>query len=292
MKAIVFGCEGQLGVELVKLLAARGHEVTGFRRRDVDITDQALLEQTMASLDPNLVFNAAAYNKVDVAESEPQAAYAANALAVRNLAIACRQNDARLIHFSTDYVFDGMLGRPYREDDAVRPLSAYGVSKLAGEFYAQAYCDSALILRTSGVFGAQGLRTANGNFVETMLRLAAKDAPIRVVADFFASPTYSPELARFALDLTEREATGIFHAGGGQAISWFDYAKLIFARAGLNPILEVADSRLYRTPARRPKYSALENARAATLGIAPFPPFAAQVDRYFTARQELLNAQT
>lgn len=290
MKAIVFGCEGQLGVELVKSLGARGHEVTGFRRRDVDITDQALLEQKMAELEPHLVFNAAAYNKVDVAESEPQAAYAANALAVRNLAIACRQNDARLIHFSTDYVFDGMLGRAYREEDTVRPLSAYGVSKLAGEFYAQAYCDSALILRTSGVFGAQGLRTANGNFVETMLRLAAKDGPIRVVADFIASPTYSPELARFALDLTEQKAAGIFHAGGGQAISWYEYAKLIFARAGLKPTLEVADSRLYRTPARRPKYSALENARAATFGITPFPAFADQVDRYFTAREQMLQS--
>jgi dTDP-4-dehydrorhamnose reductase len=288
LKAIVFGCEGQLGVELVKALRARGYEVTGFRRKDVDITDQAPLEEKLAALGPDLVFNAAAYNKVDVAESEPQAAYAANALAVRNLAIACRQNDARLIHFSTDYVFDGMLGRAYREEDAVRPLSAYGVSKLAGEFYAQAYCESALILRTSGVFGAQGLRTANGNFVETMLRLAGKDAPIRVVADFVASPTYSPELARFSLDLAERRATGIFHAGGGEPISWYEYAKLIFARAGLTPALEVADSRLYRTPARRPKYSALENARAAAMGVAPFPPFAEQVDRYFTARAELL----
>lgn len=290
MKAIVFGCEGQLGVELVRILGARGYEVSGFRRRDVDITNQSLLEEKLASLEPRLVFNAAAYNKVDVAESEPQVAYAANALAVRNLAIACRQNDARLIHFSTDYVFDGMLGRSYREEDTVRPLSAYGVSKLAGEFYAQAYCESALILRTSGVFGPQGLRTANGNFVETMLRLAAKDGPIRVVADFIASPTFSPELARFALDLAEREATGIFHAGGGQAISWYDYAKLIFARAGLQPALEVADSRLYRTPARRPKYSALENARATALGIAPFPPFAEQVDHYFTAREKVLSA--
>lgn len=290
MKAIVFGCEGQLGVELVRVLTARNFAVTGFRRKDVDITEAPALEAQLASLEPDLVFNAAAYNKVDVAESEPQAAYAANALAVRNLAVACRQNDARLIHFSTDYVFDGTLGRPYKEADAVRPLSAYGVSKLAGEFYAQAYCDSALILRTSGVFGAQGVRTANGNFVETMLRLAAKDAPIRVVADFVASPTYAPELARFAVDLVERSQSGIFHAGGGEPVSWYDYAKLIFACAGLKPALEVADSRLYRTPARRPKYSALENARAAAIGVPPFPSFAEQVDRYFSARAALLQS--
>ncbi len=290
MKAIVFGCEGQLGVELVRQWEARGGAVVGFRRRDVDVTAGEAVEAAIAQAEAEVVFNAAAYNKVDVAESEPQAAYAANALAVRNLAIACRQNDARLVHFSTDYVFDGMLGRAYRETDAVRPLSAYGVSKLAGEYYAQAYCESALILRTSGVFGPQGVKTVNGNFVETMLRLAAKGGPIKVVADSVASPTYAPELARYALDLAAQPEAGIFHAGGGEATSWYDYAKLIFERAGLKPALEVADSRLYRTPARRPKYSALENARATALGIAPFPSLREQIDRYFLARPALLPA--
>jgi dTDP-4-dehydrorhamnose reductase len=284
MKAIVFGCEGQLGVELVRAYRERGHDVTGYRRRDVDVTDGPALEAKLASLEPSLVLNAAAYNKVDVAESEPEAAYAANALAVRHLASACRQIDAKLVHFSTDYVFDGMLGRPYREDDRVRPLGAYGVSKLAGEFYAQAYCDNALVIRTSGVFGPQGVRTVNGNFVETMLRLAAKGGPIRVVADFIASPTYAPELARFTADVTDAGHAGIFHGGGGQAISWFEYAKLIFARAGLSPQLEPADPRSYRTAARRPKFSALANARADELGIRPFPSLEEQVDRYFTAR--------
>jgi dTDP-4-dehydrorhamnose reductase len=288
VKAIVFGCEGQLGVELVRQWQGRGGEAIGYRRRDVDITSSEAVEAAVSQADPDFVFNAAAYNKVDIAESEPQAAYAANALAVRNLAVACRQNDARLVHFSTDYVFDGMLGRAYRETDAVRPLSAYGVSKLAGEYYALAYCDSALILRTSGVFGPQGVKTVNGNFVETMLRLAAKGGPIRVVADSVASPTYAPELARFSLDLAAQPESGIFHAGGGEAISWFDYAKLIFERAGLSPQLEVADSRLYRTPARRPKYSALENARAAAMGVPGFPGLRVQIDRYFTARPEFL----
>src|SRR5271154_4027077 len=152
-KAAVFGSGGQLGVELLHELRERGYEVKGFERAHLDITDPAKVEQALAAIDPQFVYNAAAYNQVDVAETEPAAAYLANALAVRNLALACRQVDAQLIHFSTDYVFDGRLGRPYVETDHTHPLGAYAVSKLAGELYAQAYLTNPLILRTSGVFG-------------------------------------------------------------------------------------------------------------------------------------------
>ena len=116
-KAAVFGCSGQLGVELVRELQERGYEVTGWERADVDIADGEKVERVLADLDPRVVFNAAAYNQVDVAEREPQAAYLANALGVRNLALACRQIDAQLVHFSTDYVFDGTAHSPYREED-------------------------------------------------------------------------------------------------------------------------------------------------------------------------------
>src|SRR6202034_829341 len=119
----------------------------------------------------------------------------ANALAVRNLALACRQIDARLVHYSTDYVFDGTLGRPYHETDQTHPLGAYAVSKLAGELYAQAYLDRPLIIRTSGVYGPAGRATNRGNFVEVMLRLAKGGQPIRVVQDLVASPAYAPLLA-------------------------------------------------------------------------------------------------
>ena len=284
MKVAIFGSEGQLGVELVSVFQHRGHTVHSFSRRDVDISDASQVEAKLASIEADVVLNAAAYNKVDVAETEPQVAYAINGLAVRNLAVACRQLDARLVHFSTDYVFDGMAGRPYREEDSVRPLSAYGVSKLSGELYAQAYCDSALVVRTSGVFGPAGLRTAGGNFVESMLRVALKGQPIRVVQDHVASPTYAPELARVTADLTERGESGIFHAGGGESISWFDYAGKIFASAGLSPELKATNEREYRTAARRPKFSALENGRLATTGIAPFPTLNEQLARYFAAR--------
>ncbi len=285
MQVAIFGAAGQLGVELVRVFTARGHNVHAFRRTDADITDPAQLEAKLASLDIDLVVNSAAYNKVDIAESEPHVAYAVNGLAVRNLAVACRQLDARLVHFSTDYVFDGTAGRPYREEDPVRPISAYGVSKLAGEFYAQAYSDKALVLRTSGVFGPEGVRTAGGNFIESMLRLAAKGTPLRIVNDHIASPTYAPELARVTADLVERAETGVLHAGGGQPISWFDYAAKIFSKAGLTPELKPTNEREYRTAARRPKYSALENARLNRTAVLPFPSLDEQIDRYFAERR-------
>src|SRR5262245_50154580 len=208
-RAAVFGAAGQVGVELVRELNSRGYEVMAWDRAQVDITDRSAVENALAHFDAQVVFNAAAYNQVDVAEKEPQAAFLVNALAVRNLALACRQIDARLVHFSTDYVFDGLAGRPYGEQDTTHPLGAYAVSKLAGELYAQAYLEQVLIVRTSGVFGPGGLKTARGNFVELMLRLAASSQPIRVVEDHVASPTYAPSLAARTVDLVERNQAGV-----------------------------------------------------------------------------------
>jgi dTDP-4-dehydrorhamnose reductase len=281
---VVFGAAGQLGVELVDVLESRGYAVHSFNRISVDITNAGLLEQTLAPLDPFAVINAAAYNQVDVAEQEPQAAYAANALGVRNLALACRQCDALLVHFSTDYVFDGRLGRPYVESDVTHPLGAYAVSKLAGELYAQAYLENPLIVRTSGVFGPGGLRTARGNFVELMLRLAQSGQPIRVVEDHVASPTFAPALAARTVDLMETEHRGVFHVGGGEAISWFDFARKIFAAAGVAPELRPTNEREYRTAARRPKFSALANARLAASGVAAMPPLEEALATYMAAR--------
>jgi dTDP-4-dehydrorhamnose reductase len=248
-RAVVFGNVGQLGVELTAELQRRGYEVTGSDRAQLDITDRQLVEQHLAEVDPEVVFNAAAHNQVDVAEEDPEAAFLVNAIAVRNVALGCRQVNARLVHYSTDYVFDGRAGRPYTEQDTPHPLGAYAVSKLAGELYAQAYLEAPLILRTSGVFGPGGLHTARGNFIEMMLRLAATGKPIRMVEDHIASPTYAPVLAARSVDLFERGQTGVFHVGGGTPISWFNYARMVFEAAGLTPELRPTNEREYRTAA-------------------------------------------
>ena len=282
--AVVFGASGQLGVELVRELRSRQYAVTGWGRRQVDITDSAAVERALASSDADVVFNAAAYNQVDVAEKEPLAAFLVNGLAVRNLAVACRQIDARLVHFSTDYVFDGRARHPYVEDDATHPLGAYAVSKLAGELYAQAYLDRAIVVRTSGVFGPGGLATARGNFVELMLRLAAAGQPIRVVEDHVASPTYAPLLAERTVDLVYRGLAGVFHIAGGIPISWFQFARTIFELADFKPLLLATNEREYRTPAQRPRYSALSNAKIERLGLAPMPPLREVMAAYLAER--------
>jgi len=291
-RAVVFGAAGQLGLELVRELQQRRFAVASWDRTQVDITDATSVQNALAEFDAEVVFNAAAYNQVDVAEKEPQAAFLVNALAVRNLALACRQVDARLVHFSTDYVFDGTARHPYVEEDPTHPLGAYAVSKLAGELYAQAYLDRALVVRTSGVFGPGGLATARGNFVELMLRLAASPNPIRVVEDHVASPTFAPLLASRTIDLVERELSGVFHVGGGTPTSWFQFAKLIFEAANVQPVLLATNEREYRTPARRPKYSALSNAKMERSGLEPLPSLKEVLADYFVRRNAISAKRT
>jgi dTDP-4-dehydrorhamnose reductase len=285
-RVCIFGSAGQLGIELVRAFQERGWEVLAFERSNLDITDQAQVERAVAQADPAVVVNAAAYNQVDIAEKEPLAAFQVNALAVRNIAMACRQADARLVHFSTDYVFDGMAGRAYVEEDTPHPLGAYAVSKLGGELYARAYLDHPLILRTSGVYGPGGLATARGNFVELMLRLARQGQPIRVVEDHVASPTFAPALATRTVELVERNAEGILHAGGGTPISWFEWAVKIFAAAQVNPPLKPTNEREFRTAARRPRYSALSNRKMESLGIEPMPTLDDAIRIYLEQRAE------
>ncbi|HZQ53382.1 MAG TPA: dTDP-4-dehydrorhamnose reductase [Bryobacteraceae bacterium] len=286
-KIVIFGGGGQLGIELCREFQRRQWTVQPFDRQALDVTDAHRVEEAVAQADPSVVVNAAAYNQVDIAESEPLAAYQANALAVRNLAMACRQTDAQLVHYSTDYVFDGRKGSPYVETDTPHPLGAYAVSKLAGELYAQAYLENPLVIRTSGVFGPGGMFTPRGNFIELMLRLAKGNNPIRVVQDHVASPTYAPAIASRTADMVESRLGGLFHMGGGEAISWYDYARLIFELAGLFPALEPTDERQYRTAARRPKFSALSNSKMESKGIAPMPPLRQAVAEYLEARKHV-----
>lgn len=284
-KVLIFGSAGQLGVELVNVFRSAGCQVHPLTRANLDITDPAAVEHHITSIEPDLVINSAAYNMVDVAEQEPAAAFQVNALAVRHMAVVCRQVDAFFVQFSTDYVFDGAAGRPYTEADAVHPLGAYAVSKLAGESYAQAYLDRVLVLRVSGVFGAAGVRTARSNFPELMLRLADAGKEIRVVEDHVASPSFAPAIAERTLELVNRDVRGVLHLGGGRPVSWYEWAEMIFRASGRRPQLKATNEREYRTAARRPKYSALANQRLAELGVAPMPPLEEALELYMQQRR-------
>ncbi|HYM11694.1 MAG TPA: dTDP-4-dehydrorhamnose reductase [Bryobacterales bacterium] len=285
-KALVLGARGQLGTELMRVLGARGHSAAGLGREELDITRADLVEQAMRLYKPDWLINAAAYNQVDVAEREPLAALQANGLAVRHMAVCCRDSGATLLHFSTDHVFDGRKPTPYTEADLPHPLSAYGVSKLAGELYAQAYLEKLYVVRTAGVFGPAGRTTNRGNFVELMLRMAAEGRAVRVVEDFYASPTYAPALAARSIGLLEKAPFGLYHIGGGCEISWYAYALTIFAEAGIHAEIAPTNEREYTTPAKRPKHSVLSNAKMEAAGLAPMPPLEQCIREYLKARSD------
>lgn len=264
---MVTGAEGQLGQELCRLLGARLAWSGG--RAALDIRDRDAVRRRLEDVRPDVVVNGAAYNAVDRAEVETDAALAVNAAGPHHLAVACRAVGAVLVHVSTDYVFDGRLDRPYREDDPPHPLSAYGVSKLAGELLVRAAGGDWLIVRTSAVFGGQGSRAKGGSFVERMVARARGGESLRVVDDQVVAPTYVPDLARAILGLAEIGARGIVHATGGGQASWHELAVASLAEAGVPAVVTPIASRDLGAPAARPRRSVLDNGRAISLGLPP-----------------------
>ncbi|MGH9672499.1 MAG: dTDP-4-dehydrorhamnose reductase [Bryobacteraceae bacterium] len=281
---VIFGAGGQLGTELVREFRARGYGASAAGRPEVDLKDPDATSRFIGRERPKLVVNAAAYNAVDQAEQEPEEAWQVNALAVMRMARACHDAGASLVHYSTDYVFDGEKGAPYVEADPTRPIGAYAVSKLGGELYAQAYLENPLVIRTSGVFGPAGRQTRRGNFPELMLRLAGEGRTIRVVDDHTASPAYAPALAARSVDLIEAGGRGVFHIGGGQPISWYEYARLVFRAAGVKADLQPTNRHEYPTAARRPLYSALSNGKLEGFGVAAMPALEDAVVEYLRLR--------
>lgn len=273
-----------MGAELVTEFERRGFAVHGFTRAELDASNAEAVEAAFASVNPGVVLNAAAYNLVDKAESEPEEAFRGNTYLPRLLAMACRARGAKLVHYSTDYVFDGELRRPYVETDATHPLGAYGVSKLAGEMMAQAYLDDALVLRLAVVFGPGGRHTARGNFIEAMLKRAAAGQRFPIVCDQTVTPTYVPAVAVRTAELLDAGATGVFHCGGEQPITFEDYAKLIFRTAGVSAEMDPIPLASLKVAARRPVYSALANERMNKMGLAKMPPLADCVSEYLRRR--------
>ena len=219
----------------------------------VDITDEAAVRNAVEAFRPDIIINCAAMTAVDLCETEQEKAYQINALGPKYLALAAERWGAKLVHISTDYVYDGMKDKPYVETDETKPLSVYGKTKLEGELFVQKHCQRSFILRTAWVYGE------GKNFVRTMLRLAEAGNPIRVVKDQFGSPTSAAELAKVVLFLMETDSYGIYHATCEGSASWYDFALAIFELAGKAVQVTAIPSSEYKTPAKRPSYSVLEN---------------------------------
>ncbi len=267
MRALVTGAFGQLGRELVAALGS-GLAWSG-GRAELDIAREEEVQALVGRVRPDVIFNAAAYNQVDRAEAEPGLALEVNALGPLVLARAARGVGALLVHFSTDYVFDGASRHPYREDDVARPLGAYGVSKLAGEHLVSSARGEALVVRTSGVFGRGGSRQKGGSFVERILVKARAGTPLRVVSDQVFSPTYAPDLARGVLELVQAGARGLVHLTNDGSCSWHDLAVESLALAGVTATVEPIAVASLDLPAARPAFSVLDVSRARSLGLSP-----------------------
>lgn len=269
MKAVVTGAGGQLA-RAWSAAAPPGWSVTGLSRAELDTSDAAAVERVVDALAPDLILNAAAYTAVDRAESEPDLAFAVNRDGAGHLAAAAARLGARLIQVSTDFVFDGRSGRPYRPGDAPGPLNVYGASKLAGEQAAAETAPEALIVRTAWVYGPSG-----GNFLATMLRLMAARPVIGVVADQIGAPTSTLTLAEALWGLAGKEARGLMHFTDAGVASWYDFAQAIAEEAlvaGLidrAPAVKPIATADYPTAARRPAFSVLDSSAAYGLLGAP-----------------------
>lgn len=253
MKALVLGASGQLGEDIVRLV---GRDA-GRTHRQLSITDAHAVDAAVAALQPEVVFNCAAYNAVDRAESEPDAAGAVNAHGPRNVAVACARHGARFVHFSTNFVFDGELGRPYVETDEARPLGVYAQSKLDGELLVLDAMPAALVVRTAAVYGGR----RGQSFPERILERARAGEKLRVVADQRINPTYTADLAAAAVDLAGRGWSGVVHAVAAGCCGWDEFARAALEEAGIDAEVEAIPTEAYPTPARRPRNGCLESIR-------------------------------
>jgi len=256
MKLLVTGAGGMLGRDLMLAAGNAGHDVVGFGHAELDITSAGALERKLDLERPDVVINSAAWTDVDGAEEAEEAAFAANGSGAGNVAAAAAKIGASVVFVSTDYVFDGAKGAPYVESDQPAPLSAYGRTKLAGEEATAAANKRHFIVRSAGLFGIGG-----GNFVETMLRLAADHGEVLVVRDQVGSPTYTWHLAYGIVRLIEGVEFGIHHMAAAGQCSWYEFAREIFEQARVECKVLSGTTEMLARPAPRPAFSALRSQR-------------------------------
>ena len=262
-KILVTGSNGQLGMELQALQDKYDSFIFYFTDKDeLDINDSRMLERYFSEKRPDYCINCAAYTAVDKAEIEKELAFAINATAVRNLALACKKHNSRLIHISTDYVFNGKAKKPYLESDKTDPVNVYGASKLQGEMHIMDINRLSIIIRTSWLYSSFGK-----NFVKTMKRLLEEKESINVVNDQVGSPTYAADLAAAILKIIDDNETpkaGIYHYSNKGAISWFEFANAIRELICSDCEIKPTDTKSYPTPAKRPAYSVFNSGKIET----------------------------
>lgn len=264
----LIGADGQLGSELAKVL--KDQEVHALYYPKFDVTNAGKAAHTIRSLSPDIIINTAAYHKVDECEDSPEKSFAVNTIAVRGLANLCLELDAVLVHFSTDYVFDGEKRTPYVEDDIPNPLNLYAVSKLAGEYFVQNIPKKYFLIRTCGLFGEAGCWGKGTNFVDTMISREKRGKVIRVVNDQWVGPTSALELAHRVKELLQTTHWGLYHMTSEGECTWYEFAQTILKLLGSEASVGAIDSQSFGAKARRPAYSVLNNRNAKKIGITPF----------------------
>lgn len=278
MRVALIGALGQLGTALSKTLkgeiAPLGHDV-------IEITDAASVEAALQNVQPQAVINCAAYNLVDKAEDEPQAAYAVNALGPRNLALACAKLGLPLVHVSSDYVFGyaGPRQRGYTESELPTPQGAYAVSKLSGEYFVRAHCPKSYVVRTCGLYG-HATTPGKGNFIKTMLRLGKERGEVSVVDDQWCTPSSALDVAQGITELLGTGKFGLYHVTNRGETTWCRLAAEAFRVAGLNAKINPITTAQFNAKARRPSYSVLDCSHFTAVTGCELPPWQEAVAAY------------
>jgi len=271
MKICIIGANGQLGSDLYNELSC--FDTKGLTHADIEITDEKQCFDVITKIAPDYVLNTAAYHNVPYCEKYPDRAALINIEGARNLAKACNQVNAELIHFSTDYVFDGKSNTPYLEDDLPNPLNYYAITKLAGEYAVKAYLNKHKIIRVSGIYGKIPCRAKGGNFVSTMLKLAKTKDELKIVDDEILTPTYTKDIARQIKELLPIKEYGIFHISNEGQCSWFEFATEIFKLKNIKIKTIKVPASEFPSEINRPHFSVLNNKRLKELNIYNMKPW-------------------
>ena len=278
-RVLITGGGGQLASDLHAQLGTDA-EVLAPSRTELDVTDEAAVRAAIDGLRPTVVYNCAAFHNVEVCESEEDRSFEVNARAVKRLAAACADHGARLVHLSTNYVFDGTAAQPYGEDALPNPRSIYAISKLAGDYAALAYAPGALVVRTAGLYGLHGSASKGGNFVTRMIARAREQGALKVVADQRLTPTFTADLAAGILAAVESGATGTLHVTNSGETSWHGFTEAIMELAGVDVPVEAVDTVRRPGAADRPLNGVLVSPASERAGLAPLRPWRTALSDY------------